>query len=429
MTGSGVRRRPLLLAAAAASSLAACGSGLGSDQARLRVLQASSAYASLDLFVDGIQRLSGIAFGSASGYVSVEDGTRTIAFASSGSTTFLQSQDRALERAVDYTVVVYGAAGALRTAQLVDDDSRPGSDKARVRVLNTASDAGTLDVYLTGSAENLDDATPIAAGLGVGAASGATELARGGWRLRVTAAGDTTDLRLDIPTLTLGDRQIATLVITPGGGGVLVNALMLDHGGTVAALNNPNARVRAIAAVAGRPVINVTAGTTVLASGLEAPSIGDYVLVPAGLLPLTLQVAGTTVAAANLDATGGADITLLVHGEGAATAQVLTITDDNRPPATTGNAKLRLLHGVSGIGTTLTLKVDLRTLAPQVPYASASAYASLAATTTARIEVTSPAFAEPIALPSPAELKSDAVYTVFVIGGPADRDAALIQDR
>jgi len=106
MTGSGVRRRPLLLAAAAASSLAACGSGLGSDQARLRVLQASSAYASLDLFVDGIQRLSGIAFGSASGYVSVEDGTRTIAFASSGSTTFLQSQDRALERAVDYTVAV-----------------------------------------------------------------------------------------------------------------------------------------------------------------------------------------------------------------------------------------------------------------------------------------------------------------------------------
>jgi hypothetical protein len=330
---------------------------------------------------------------------------------------------------VDYTVVVYGAAGALRSAQLVDDDSRPSSDKARVRALNAAPDAGALDVYLTGSAENLDDATPIAAGLAVGAAGSASELARGGWRLRVTAAGDTTDLRLDIPTLTLGDRQIVTIVITPGGGGVLVNALVLDQGGTVVVLNNPSARVRAIAAVAGRPVVNVTAGTTALAVGLEAPSIGNYVLVPAGSLPLAVQVAGTTVGAANLDAQAGADITLLVHGESAAAAQTLAITDDNRPPTASGDAKLRLVHGVAGIASTLTLKVDLRTVAPQVPYASASAYASLAATTTARIEVTSPAFAQPLALPAPAELNADAVYTVFAIGGPIDRDAVLIKDR
>ena len=55
------------------------------------------------------------------------------------------------------------------------------------------------------------------------------------WHVCVTATGDKTDVRLDIPSLTLTSKQVATLVLTKSIGGVLMNGLLVNQQGALTA--------------------------------------------------------------------------------------------------------------------------------------------------------------------------------------------------
>lgn len=83
-------------------------------------------------------------------------------------------------------------------------------------MFNTAVDNGSLDVYLTGSDDALDDASATVSAVTGGSVASYSTVTSGTYRLRVTGAGDKNDLRLDVPAMTLGSTQVATLIVTPG---------------------------------------------------------------------------------------------------------------------------------------------------------------------------------------------------------------------
>jgi hypothetical protein len=374
----------LLATLSAAALLLACGGGLDPTKAQLRLVNASGFYDQLDLVVDGDVVRRDVAFGADAAYADVEAGTPDVDVTRAGSATALNRSNPTLSRGDHHTLVAYGREGALRTVLLRDEEGEPDRGTARVRVLNAAPEAGSLDVYLTASDETLTDAAPLQAQAEVGAAGAFVEVDAATWRLRVTGAGDPADLRLDIDGLVLDSRQIATVVLTPGSGGVLVQALRLAQQGRIEVLAGAHARVRANAGVGS---VVARAGGVTLLDGSSVPAVGDYQLVPAGTPTVALTVDGAPVAVPAQALAAGSVYSLLVRGSaGAPVASWLA--DDNRPPTVATRARIRLVHGVGGLDAPLSMTLDATPVAESVPAGTASTPKDVDARTDGRLRVT-----------------------------------------
>ena len=414
--------------------LAACGGGADRTKAQLRMVNASSGYAQLDLRIDDQLRQGAVAYGAAAGYIEVDPGKAASSISSVGSATPLLSFTPSVAEKKYYTLLAFGAAGALRQQTLDDNAGAPDTGRALLRVFNAASDAGGLDVYLTGASDSLDAAVAVQSGAAFGALGAWITVNSANWRLRVTAAGSKTDVRLDVPVLALPSKQLATLALTPGAGGVLVNALVLVQQGTIARQDSQQARARLAAVVADSGTVGAQVGTTTLASGNGSPSLGDYLLLPAGASPVavTVTVNGQAVTAPSFTLVPGHDYTLMVHGPLAA-ARVSWIEDDNRLPADVSRAKLRLINGLSDTAAPLAMTLDFASVASAVAVGTASAYASVAPTsgggTDGKLSITATGVVLPLWTVNDQILRASANYSVLLVGRQAAPTGIVRRDR
>lgn len=400
---------------AGVTMLAACGSSSSDGPASLRMVNASSGYPSLDLSIDAVSANKAVTLGSVGSYVSTATSGVSTVVTNTGSTSALSTASRTLTKDVKYTLVAYGSSGALKTALIQENVAVPAANVTSLQILNLAPDAGAVDVYLTGSTDSLDNATANAAGLGSGSTLTYTSVTSGTYRLRVTGAGDKTDLRLDAQGLVLASTQVASLIIAASPGGVLVNGVLVVQQGAATLLANSQARVRTVAAVSGNASVTVSVGATSLASAVASPNIGSYTRVPGSTsAPVTVVVNNVPVAVPNLAIPAGGDYTLLVWGD-AANPQTSLILDDNRYPTVAGNAKIRLLNGLTGKATALTLKADFTVVAQSVDVGQVSAYANVPASTTMRLDVSSPTTAVVQTLTG-VTVSAKGLYTMYVLG-------------
>lgn len=423
-------RRPgtALLAAALALLVVGCGDAeVDRTKAQLRVVNAS-AYAELDLRVDDSLRQGRIAYGESAGYLQLDPGTQTLHLARSGSATPLVSQTPSLVRNRYTSLLAWGREGALRATLLDDNVTQPDSGRTLLRVFNAAPEAGTLDIYLTGAGDDLATAVPLQAGAASGVLGNALAVDSRSWRLRVTAAGSKTDLRLDLPALALASREVATLVLTPARGGALVNALLLVQQGGITRQDTASARVRVVAGLADGATLGATVGGVALLNAVGSPAVGLYALVPSGTQPVALAVDGTPLAAADVALDPGGDYTLLLRGRPAAPA-ASWLEDDNRPALDGAAARLRLVHGVADLAGPLTLTADFVPVAEGVRPGAGSGYAELAATTTARLAATAAGQPAPLYTAIDQRLDAGGVYSVFVVGPLAAPTGILRRDR
>jgi hypothetical protein len=138
---------------------AAVDSGAGGgglvDPANLRVGHFSPDAPNVDVYVDGDAVLTDVPYRTLSDYLTLPSGTRTVEITAAGdpdTSVFEGDVDLA---AADYTVAAVGELDGdeeFRPLVLEDDNSDPGGDTARVRLVHAAPDAPAVDVTAGGSA-------------------------------------------------------------------------------------------------------------------------------------------------------------------------------------------------------------------------------------------------------------------------------------
>lgn len=424
-----LRWLPALLLSATVALIGGCGGASDDDDATVRVINASTNYGALDLHVDDTLRSSAIAYGQTSGYIGFEAGSHTTTLTRTGSTTALSSVSRTLSSDYGTTVIAYQADGSLKTAQLSDSESAPSSGRAKLLVFNASPDAGSVDVYLSGSSDTLDNATLVASSVSAGSSSGSyTTVGSGTYRLRIAAAGSTTDLRLDAASMTLDSQGVYALVVTPTSGGVLVNSLLVRQGGAITQLDTDLARVRLVSAVASSGTVGAAFNGSTLATSVTSPAIGSYALVKAGSATPTISVNGASLSTAAITLAAGSDSTLLVWGP-AASASLSVIGDDNRLPASSTSAKIRLIHGASINSNPLTLTANYSAVAENIALGAASTPTSVTAGSSTTIEVSDTTLSTALYSVSDVTLSARGVYTVFMLGSGSSVTGALRKER
>lgn len=372
-------------AGALAAGLAGCGgSGSASSNASLRLANATLTHASLNLLVNSATAGSAIALDNAGDYVTPASGGVTLQINDAATGTALGTIVPTLTGGTHTTLVAYESGGVVKTTLLAEDSNVPAVGVATLRVIDAASEAGRLDVYVTAADCSSASLASIAAS-GSFTPSSTTPLTltqgTGPWNVCVTGQGSKTDLRMSLP-LTLASQQVVNVLLTPAAGGQLLNGALLLQQGAFSMTRNPNTRVRLAAAVSGGATVAASAsGGQVIDSGSRAPAFGFYTLVPAGN-SLNISVNGASVGAPSTALTPGGDATLLVYGgPGSATATLLA--DDNSAPLDLTTTKLRLINGVTGSAGTLTLTANSAPVGIAIAPGAASTYASVAGSTAA----------------------------------------------
>lgn len=429
-----MKRRSLLSsggALALAAVLPACGGSGGSSSGsyRLRLINASPDFASLDLYLDSTLSITGTAFGSASAYVTSGTTSVTTALAATGSSSYAASTSRSITAGRDYTMVAYGWSSGLKTQLFADAETAANSGETKLRIIHAATDAGSIDVYLTGEADSLSSSSPLNASVGAGNATGYTAVKAGTYRLRITGAGNVDDVRMDVSGVSLTSTQVLSLITVPGRSGVLVSGLLAQQGGDVTALAGNQARVRVVASVSDNATVQVTVGNTTVMDGVRSPTVGSYATLTAGNLPIAVLVNGVAVAVPNQDLAAGTDTTLLVGGT-SASPTVSVIHDDNRLPTGSSTCKIRLMHAASSLaGSGMTMTINYSAIASGVAVNTASSYVELASVTSALIDVSNPLALQSVYSAASVALVSGAIYTVYVLMGSSGPAGVLRRER
>ena len=415
---------PLLL-------LAGCG---GSDNPAIRLLNVSQDYTYLNIYVGGsttTPNVAAVPTGTLSTYAGISTGSQALYFTEGSNTQSdaLSTETESFASGEHRTYVAYGDTGEFAEYEIDENQSAPAGGNASVEVLNTAGDAGTpLDVYLTGSGATLSGASPNFSDLAAGTATTFSSIASGTYELTVTATGNSSDVRLQVPSITLDSGEVITIIITESAGGYLVNAYLLPQQGALTAELNPDARVRAVAGVASGSTVSAAIGSTSLLSNAPANSIGTYQLVPAASAAVSVTVDGVGVSSPGQALAAGEDYTLLVY-QGPSGMQENWLIDTNRLPLG-GAASVRLVDAMSGLTDPISLYVNSVPVVTDVSLGDASGYdTAVAATTTGAVSVTDTTTSQQLFSQSPVALSSQGVYTLFMFGSAASPNGVLNQDR
>ncbi len=444
MTSAIFSRRLALLATLASSLwLAACGGGGGGDgggSSNLRAINLTTDLPSADIFTSDTRRFSALTTDTLASNVSLEAATYTINVKAANDAAALYTGAFSLSKDQNYTAVVWGRQASLRVSTIGETEDAAGiaEGNTRIRMFNATLDSGTVDVYVTTSDVDLNDVPPTQPTLTAGTLAGFRELTAKSYRIRVTGPGDPNDVRLDMPVAALANKKFYTLVLTQAGnGGVLLNGTLIEQQGARVSAKNNKARVRLAASVAGGGLVSATIGGTAVFTNYRSPRVlgsGGYAQVDGGDVNVTINVNGSNIFNNTQTLAKGGDYTLLAYGA-AASPQFKLVADDNRLPSTTTRAKLRLINGLDGTDLT-SLLLDSQSFAQTSDIASgvASAYASVTATGTARLDVTSalvsdPLFTQTVASTAQSLLTAQGVYTVFILDGSATPAGRLTKDR
>ena len=380
----------LALALASSALLTACGGSSTSTNTNVRLLNATSDCAILTMNSNGTQISTAAQGAVASGYSSLGTSLVTLSFSctqQNGSTTPYYSVNnfQVSGTAGPYTIVMSGTIQNPQPPSVLNENAaKPASGTFNLRVLDTASSAGNLSVFLvtsTSTGSNSDLAIPVFpyvnSAIPFNSYSNFTTPSTKLYEVVVTGSNKssvTNDIRMDLPNVPIQDQANLTLILTSPSGN-LVNGYLLDQQNSILATTSTTglARVRVVNGMV------VHSNTLTTASSIFTPNpnttLPKFVNVNNTLLPWTpltpnLAAIGSyvTVPTDNTDSTSisvttgsstlsipvnmlanGQDYTLLVYGN----SSYKLVADNNILPLQpiTGNipsnANVRLYNAVS----------------------------------------------------------------------------------
>jgi hypothetical protein len=412
-----------------------CGSSGGNAQ--IRVLNTSIDYTSLDLYLNNgttnTREITAAANGTLGNYLSVGAASYTVEFTSNNVQSSLKSVNENLAKNTHRTYVAYGNSGKFGTLEILEDQDQPSASYTKVQLLDAALDAGSVDVYLTDPSVAITNSSPTFSAVAGGsiASGGFVTVNSGTYRIRVTAAGSQTDIRLDSVTgIAFSSQEILSIIVTGTGGGVLVNAAVLPQQGTQTVVTNPYARVRAAAGIPSGSNLTANLGGTNLLGSAAANTVSQYTLVTAGTQTLNLTLNGTVLPASSQTLTAGEDYTVLVlNGPSVSGTTTTLVTDDNRFPSTSTYAKIKLVNAMSALGDPLTLNVNYTPVASAIALGNASSSSEVTAGTNTEIDTVDATTSTTLFTNTTATLNGSGVYDLFMFGSAASPVGALRVNR
>ena len=226
------RTSPLLLIATLAALTLGCeGRTSGflvtgpTNNVRVRLVNALTSSQSLDLVLDGQSAATGVGFGSASVYASVSEGSHQLQARAAGTGTTLVDFTRSLTNGSFSFVPApgLGQQGAL----FLTDDPTSAAGQSRLRVVHVAAAPGAIAVYVTAATADLTSATPAVPNLSFASASPYVGVTAGTYRIRITRAGNPSDVLVDLSNATLSGGSVKTLLVTDASGGGLPPVLSM----------------------------------------------------------------------------------------------------------------------------------------------------------------------------------------------------------
>jgi len=146
-------------------SVDAGGDGGMTETGNVRVAHVSPDAPNVDVYVDDDQVLSDVPFGEVSDYLEVPTGDRTVQITAAGDPDTVAFEGDVPVEAADYTIAAVGELTSedteFRPLVLEDDNSDPGGDSARLRVVHASPDAPAVDVTAEGAEDALFDGVPF----------------------------------------------------------------------------------------------------------------------------------------------------------------------------------------------------------------------------------------------------------------------------
>jgi hypothetical protein len=416
------KREFLAVGGAVPLVLAGCGGSSGS--APVRLVNASVDYPNLGFMVESTQATSSdIAYGAASVFESVEAGSVDVTLTVSGSAA-ASAQTRTINKDTRYSLIAYGFTNELKSVLITESTTTPDDGKANVNVLNTSTDIGSVDIWLSTSSSSryVSEIGTSVSGVSQSAFSAMTVDKTNGTAYYITVVGANSvskgisDVRFQSDVAyTFTNEKVYTIILTPGESGVLANVIVLQQGtaGTATSYENSTARVRAVTAVGTKTtsVVGVNSSSTtgstvvnVLTSSSE-PKYSDYFVVNTGAAPTvtvdgativvkqdTTATDGTVTTATAVLAAGG-DYTLMIYLDSSGNPIAKVVLDKNTAPVSTSGGKFRLINLASdNQGLELSMAVNANAVATNIPYGTASAYTDISAisqSTETTVKVTS----------------------------------------
>jgi hypothetical protein len=291
--------------------------------------------------VAGATLIESVAFGAASGYLSLPGGTYGVQVRDAGSGGLITDLDvNVVAGEVHTELATLNGDGAFTRFTYVDLRAGETTPANGLRVIHAAGGVGPVDVYL---------ASVLSSGLASGASTGYTQVAAGGYNLWINGA---------------------TSIIEPGvaASGASVDVIVAGSGTVFSASDSSaaggsDARIRIAHAAASAPAVDIYADCTGGYAGCTASNLvvanlafgqfaagGAYVPVAAGDHTVYIAVAGSDPAAGSGSPSGlvaTVPVTLAAGSKSTAVANdasgslAVALTSDGASPAS-GKAAIRV---------------------------------------------------------------------------------------
>jgi len=402
------------------AALSACG---GSEKSgSIRVVNALASRHAIDVYNSNTLLFSSIAAGDASSAKDVDDTSVKFNVRDVGGSVNTMERTLTLNEDHRTTAIVSGTDNNLGLSTFVENESTPDSGYAKVRLINTLQSGDALDLYLTTGADDLSGQSPVVSNIGKGATSSFRTLTKGTYRLRLTTSGDKNEVRLDVASFTVSDKQVVTFVATPTASATLANGLSLVQEGSATRYANTYGRVRFVNGASSDATAQASVDGVSRAT-VGGWGVGSYSLIQEGSRTIAFRFNSQDYSQ-QVEIEAGTDRTVALASQNGAVSMVAA-TDDNLPSATSDRFKMRLVNLAEGIGSVQLTYNSGSVIADYTASGQFSAYRDFTSGTY-DFKVTAGGLTRTI---EDASVALAAVYSAFVFGVGSIGSFAIIRDR
>jgi len=157
--------------------------------AQVRVIAASPDTGSVDFYAGGTALAYSMDFGSASTYVPLAPGNVRLSANTASTNQMLVASNAPLVAGRQYTAVVTNVAASLQETIYADQTTPAPAGDVAVRVIDAATRAGNVDLYIVPANEKLKATAAVRAGVAFGTSTGYVLVPAGTYSLVVVPAG------------------------------------------------------------------------------------------------------------------------------------------------------------------------------------------------------------------------------------------------